>query len=255
MRRGAWIIAALLWLLAMTTTSGAQDPKAVYLDGFTETKTDELSVGGELLFGLRPNILLDAPPDTLVLWPPAQARRVCVEINSIDGLYAAKAQIKIPEGLGSVVLLPLEFTSTTLTRRTRAQLFENYGESELISRAFLSADCIDLSSATIIPTSLRLSANLGNSELQSWQLFVNSEARDAELVFATLGSRIESQRFPCRQLRSTRRTRMYDTVCEINDPTTFDLSRGTLEFRSFGELDGPPVDVRLHLPGTTGSSE
>lgn len=156
---------------------------------------------------------------SLLLLPRASGEKVCVSVNSQDGLYSAHAFFRIPPGSSPIVTLSGPSRHTRKLRRYRA--------SQLVISATLGDDCGDELASHVIP-------QWGMETLQQDDIFLYVNSRDyTDVSWRGLDGSVSTARCPetgeayvvysrvCRIPAASLRARTALTIRQRRDGRTF----------------------------------
>jgi hypothetical protein len=156
---------------------------------------------------------------TLRLLPEASGEKVCVSVNSQDGLYSAHAYFRIPPGSGRTVTLSGPSGHRRELRR--------YRTSQLVISATLGDDCRDELATHVVP-------QWGTETLQHDDIFLYVNSRDyTDVSWRGLDGSVSTARCPetgeayvvysrvCRIPAASLRARTALTIRQRRDGRTF----------------------------------
>jgi hypothetical protein len=241
---------ALLTIGVALSLSGrlAADPPTL-ISGFDEELHPSLKVSGFHVEGfMRQTKDFSPNPDLISVWLSGGQDRLCVSATTVDGYYEATAKFDIRTTEAGI--FELDFVSEADFKEKKKDVFASYGPQELILRGRVGLDCSDLDSLFEVPMiwgcagpkcdePVLLSDEHSDDSGYHYQLFINSDGLQAEIVIPWLGQPNKTARFPCTDIPTAREPRSYDKACSIIFHDQLDAGRARINFEYYGETLQP----------------
>ncbi len=200
-------------------------------DEFKESFVENVKVSGEVRAGIMYlSSETTSKPNSIYLALDKEDRHLCVTIRSSDGKYEAKFSKMVDGAVPGA-------TKIELNSRFK-EMLESYDNSEIVALVHSKDNC-ETKIEKILPV--------------SW----SQEAKGMIAVYLNSGQYVtriklykesgQTDKIKCDVLNADERV-AYDTVCRINNPERYDLSRTRIIRSNFGSFAKPialPINIAL----------